>query len=85
MSSGAAGGGGACAETLVGGVAVAERAAGIGQTPAGRLAGPDEPADLVAFLCSPEGRWINGQILFSNGGVVITGTPWKASPNQRPA
>ena len=38
------------------------------QTPAGRLAGPEEPARLVAFLCSPQGQWINGQHLLSNGG-----------------
>jgi 3-oxoacyl-[acyl-carrier protein] reductase len=44
------------------------RASGSNQTPAGRLAGPEEPANLVAFLCSPQGQWINGQHLFSNGG-----------------
>jgi len=44
------------------------RAAGISQTPAARLAGPEEPANLVAFLCSAQGQWINGQILLSNGG-----------------
>lgn len=41
---------------------------GISRTLAGRLAGPEEPANLVAFLCSPEGQWINGQMLFTNGG-----------------
>ncbi|GAB2718729.1 SDR family oxidoreductase [Streptomyces bullii] len=44
------------------------RASGTKQTPAGHLAGPEEPANLVAFLCSPRGQWINGQHLFSNGG-----------------
>ncbi|SEH01972.1 3-oxoacyl-[acyl-carrier protein] reductase [Nonomuraea solani] len=38
------------------------------QTPAGHLAGTEEPARLVAFLCSPQGQWINGQHLLSNGG-----------------
>jgi 3-oxoacyl-[acyl-carrier protein] reductase len=28
-----------------------------------------DPAHLVGFLCSPEGGWINGQLLFSNGGI----------------
>jgi 3-oxoacyl-[acyl-carrier protein] reductase len=44
------------------------RASSSKQTPAGRIAGPEEPANLVAFLCSPQGQWINGQHLFSNGG-----------------
>jgi len=29
---------------------------------------PQDCANLVRFLCSKEGGWINGQILFSNGG-----------------
>ncbi|MEO3754437.1 SDR family oxidoreductase [Streptomyces sp. B6B3] len=44
------------------------RPSGSDRTPAGRLAGPEEPANLVAFLCSPQGQWINGQLLYSNGG-----------------
>ena len=44
------------------------KAFGVERTPARRLAGPEEPANLVAFLCSAQGQWINGQILFSNGG-----------------
>ena len=27
-------------------------------------------ADLVDFLCSPNGQWINGQLLKSNGGFA---------------
>lgn len=38
-------------------------------TPLGRLGTPRECAHLVAFLCSPEGGWINGQLLYSNGGL----------------
>ncbi|MGC0328418.1 3-oxoacyl-[acyl-carrier protein] reductase [Streptomyces sp. SAI-170] len=38
-------------------------------TPLGRLGTARECAHLVAFLCSPEGGWINGQLLYSNGGL----------------
>lgn len=38
-------------------------------TPLGRLGTPGECARLVGFLCSPEGGWINGQLLCSNGGL----------------
>lgn len=38
------------------------------QTPLGRLGTPSDTADLVDFLCSARGGWINGQLLKSNGG-----------------
>jgi 3-oxoacyl-[acyl-carrier protein] reductase len=38
------------------------------QTPLGRLGTPQDTARLVEFLCSPEGGWINSQLLMSNGG-----------------
>ncbi|TCC30205.1 SDR family oxidoreductase [Kribbella speibonae] len=38
------------------------------QTPLGRLGTPQDTGDLVAFLCSPQGQWINAQLLKSNGG-----------------
>lgn len=40
----------------------------IGETPAGRLGTADTVADLVRFLLSSRGSWINGQTLYSNGG-----------------
>lgn len=40
----------------------------IAATPLGRLGRPMDCANLVAFLCSPEGGWMNGQLLHSNGG-----------------
>ncbi|MEV0349513.1 SDR family oxidoreductase [Nonomuraea sp. NPDC050680] len=40
------------------------------QTPLNRLGTPKETAHLVDFLCSPEGQWINGQLLLSNGGFA---------------
>lgn len=36
-----------------------------------RLGRPQDAANLVAFLCSPEGGWINGQLLYSNGGFTV--------------
>ena len=44
------------------------RAMGISDTPAGRLGAPEDTADLVRFLLSDQGAWINGQVLYSNGG-----------------
>lgn len=40
------------------------------QTPLGRLGTPRDTANLVDFLCSPNGGWINGQLLMSNGGFA---------------
>lgn len=40
-------------------------------TPAGRLGTPSDTADLVRFLFSPSGSWINGQVLSSNGGFNV--------------
>ncbi|MEU8668497.1 SDR family oxidoreductase [Streptomyces anulatus] len=39
-------------------------------TPLGRLGTPQDTAHLVEFLCSPEGQWVNGQLLKSNGGAA---------------
>ncbi len=41
-----------------------------GQTPLGRLGVPQDTAHLVDFLCSPQGQWVNGQLLMSNGGLA---------------
>lgn len=38
--------------------------------PLGRLGAPEEIADLVAFLLSPSGHWVNGQVIRANGGMV---------------
>ncbi|MET7369039.1 SDR family oxidoreductase [Streptomyces sp. NPDC005566] len=40
-----------------------------GATPLGRLGTPRDTAHLVDFLCSPQGQWVNGQLLRSNGGL----------------
>lgn len=44
------------------------RAGGTAATPAGRLGTPEDTANLVRFLLSDAGAWINGQLLYSNGG-----------------
>jgi 3-oxoacyl-[acyl-carrier protein] reductase len=46
------------------------RQAVLAQTPLGRLGTPQDTASLVAFLCAPQGGWINGQLLLSNGGYA---------------
>ena len=38
--------------------------------PLERLGTPDDIAAAVAFLAGPDGRWINGQTLRANGGLV---------------
>jgi 3-oxoacyl-[acyl-carrier protein] reductase len=38
-------------------------------TPLERLGQPDDIADTVAFLAGPA-RWVNGQVLFANGGLA---------------
>jgi 3-oxoacyl-[acyl-carrier protein] reductase len=44
------------------------RASGIAMQPSGRLGTPTDVANLVRFLLSDQGHWINGQLLYSNGG-----------------
>ncbi|MCW2618916.1 MAG: Short-chain dehydrogenase/reductase [Modestobacter sp.] len=31
---------------------------------------PEDIAEVVAFLASPAGHWVNGQVLRANGGIV---------------
>jgi len=47
------------------------RASCIRATPAGRLGTADDTANLIDFLLSDQGAWINGQILYSNGGFKV--------------
>ncbi|MGE4558118.1 MAG: SDR family oxidoreductase [Desulfovibrionaceae bacterium] len=35
-----------------------------------RLGTPKDIAEVIAFLASPEGGWINGQVIRANGGIV---------------
>jgi 3-oxoacyl-[acyl-carrier protein] reductase len=40
------------------------------QPPLERLGTPEDMAELVAFLVSPAGHWVNGQVVRANGGIV---------------
>ncbi|MFJ8114100.1 SDR family oxidoreductase [Streptomyces sp. NPDC096132] len=40
------------------------------QPPLERLATPADIAEVVAFLASPAGHWVNGQVVRANGGIV---------------
>ena len=41
------------------------------ENPSGRLGHPDDIAGLVAYLCSDEGGYVNGQMLQINGGKTV--------------
>lgn len=43
-----------------------------GMQPGGRLGTPADVAGVVAFLVSPRGRWITGQLLTADGGFSIS-------------
>jgi 3-oxoacyl-[acyl-carrier protein] reductase len=45
------------------------RARLVAQNPHGRIGQPRDTAALASFLCSEEGGWINGQLLYSDGGL----------------
>jgi len=38
--------------------------------PLGRLGRPDDIAGVVSFLVGPAGRWVNGQVVYANGGLI---------------
>jgi 3-oxoacyl-[acyl-carrier protein] reductase len=44
----------------------------VAATPGGRVGLPADAANLVAFLCSAQGGWVNGQLLHSDGGASAT-------------
>ena len=47
------------------------------RTPAGRLVEPQDVANVVAFLCSPDAAMVRGQVIFIDGGwSVDVGRQW---------
>ncbi|MFF7560017.1 SDR family oxidoreductase [Streptomyces pseudovenezuelae] len=40
------------------------------QPPLERLGTPQDIANVVSFLVSPAGHWVNGQVLRANGGII---------------
>jgi enoyl-[acyl-carrier protein] reductase III len=44
---------------------------GAALAPAGRVADPEDIAEIIAFLCTPAGRWIRGELLVADGGVTL--------------
>jgi 3-oxoacyl-[acyl-carrier protein] reductase len=38
--------------------------------PLERLAEPGDIADVISFLTSPAGHWVNGQVVRTNGGII---------------
>jgi 3-oxoacyl-[acyl-carrier protein] reductase len=56
--------------TDTGWMAAEQLAALAEQAPLGRVSLPDDAAALTAFLMSPDGAWMTGQILTSDGGFA---------------
>jgi 3-oxoacyl-[acyl-carrier protein] reductase len=38
--------------------------------PMGRIGKPEDAAELIAFLCSPQAAWVTGQVIHAEGGFV---------------
>ncbi|HSS29668.1 MAG TPA: glucose 1-dehydrogenase [Nitrospiraceae bacterium] len=47
------------------------RQIGIQMSPLKRLGAPKDIADVVAFVVSPEARWLTGQNIHAGGGIVM--------------
>lgn len=43
----------------------------IARTPLGRLGTAEDIADIIAFLCSDQSRWIHGQTIIADGGGTL--------------
>ena len=61
---------------LVGGTTAAEHMTDVlehvaSRTPAGRIASPDDIADVIVFLTRPSSRWIRGQCIVADGGYSL--------------
>ena len=49
--------------------------ASVRHSPARRMGQPDDVADVVAFLCTEQARWIYGQTLVVDGGLSLLSAP----------
>ena len=47
----------------------------VDNTPLGRPGTVEDIADAVAFLCSPASRWVNGDVLLTDGGAHLQRYP----------
>jgi NAD(P)-dependent dehydrogenase (short-subunit alcohol dehydrogenase family) len=52
------------------------KAAFLEHVPLGSIGTPDDIADSVLFLASDMARWITGQTLYVDGGVMLAGYMW---------
>ena len=53
------------------GVSEERRKAVVSQTPSGRVGVPDDIANAVLYLASPEASFITGEVLNANGGWLF--------------
>ncbi|HEY0838556.1 MAG TPA: SDR family oxidoreductase, partial [Vulgatibacter sp.] len=51
----------------------AMKASALRRNPFGRLTTPEDVAGVVALMCTPEARWVNGAVLRVDGGERIGG------------
>ncbi len=42
----------------------------IARTPLGRIGEPEDIADAVSLLASPDSHWVTGQLVMASGGIV---------------
>lgn len=47
------------------------RAKWVARTPLGRLGTAEDIADIIAFLCTDDSRWIHGQTILADGGYTL--------------
>lgn len=61
---------GAVATAVQGGLSVSDQQAQLDGIPAGRLAQPEEVAELIAWVCSPRAAYVSGASLVVDGALM---------------